>query len=141
MSETRIEAAPIVMEERGRDIAAPELALLLGGERYVLKFSNRAARIAEDVYADQFGKDLGYYVILQEAAQFKHCALQAIYYGALCAGGADMPWDTFDELFSVASIEGMGDIIHKALAQSMPEPDPKNARPTPRKMSAFHGRG
>ena len=37
---------------KGRDVAAPVKQLTFMGQRYAMKFNNRAARIAEDIYAD-----------------------------------------------------------------------------------------
>lgn len=108
----------------GRDLDAPVQYLTLGDEKYMLRFNNKAARIAEDVYESIYGKpEIGYYAIIDEAAHSKHRAMQAIYYGALLAGGATMDWDTFDEKFTLSSIDGVADIIMKALSESLPPAD------------------
>lgn len=108
----------------GRDLDAPVQYLTLNGEKYALKFNNKAARIAEDVYQEIYGKpEIGYYTIVAEAAHSKHRALQAIYYGALVAGGTDMDWDTFDDEFTLSSIDGVADVIMKALSDSLPPVD------------------
>lgn len=109
----------------GRDLDAPVVQMLtLNGEKYELKFNNRAARIAEDVYEDIYGKpEIGYYAIIDEAAHSKHKALQALYYGALVAGGTNMDWDTFDAQFTLSSIDGVADVIMKALSDSLPPAD------------------
>lgn len=132
---------PVTGEVRGRDLDAPEMFITLSGQRYKLRFNNRATRVAEDVYEDVFKKDQGYYLILKEAANFKHRALQAIYYGALIGGGNEMTWEEFDQLFTVSAIDGMSEVIQKALARSLPEGDPKNAKPTPGTTSTSPGRG
>lgn len=134
--------APVVGDVRGRDIAAPEMAVTLGKTRYVLIFNNKAARVCEDIYAEQYGRDVGYYAILKEASRFMHRALMALYYGALIGGGAEMSWEKFDELFSVSAIDGMAEVLQKAIARSLPEHDAKNVPPTPRsKKGIFRGRG
>lgn len=108
----------------GRDLDAPVQHLTLGEKQYELRFNNRAARIAEDVYESIYRKpEIGYYAIVDEAAHSKHRALQAIYYGALVAGGTDMGWDEFDALFTLSSIEGVADVIMKALSDSLPPVD------------------
>lgn len=108
----------------GRDLDAPVQHITLDGVKYELKFNNRAARIAEDVYEEIYGKpEIGYYAIIDEAARSKHRALQAIYYGALVAGGTAMDWDTFDEKFTLSAIDGVADIIMKALSESLPPVD------------------
>lgn len=108
----------------GRDLDAPEQYLTLGDEKYMLRFNNKAARIAEDVYESIYRKpEIGYYAIIDEAAHSKHRALQAIYYGALLAGGTQMEWDEFDSKFTLSSIDGVADIIMKALSESLPPVD------------------
>jgi len=141
MNENGKNPPPVAHDVRGRDLDAPEMFISLGGQRYRLRFNNKATRVAEDVYEDVFGKDLGYYLILKEAANFKHRALQALYYGALIGGGNEMTWEEFDRLFSVSAIDGMSDVIQKAIARSLPEADPKNGETTPGTGSASPGRG
>ncbi len=134
--------APVVGDARGRDIAAPEMTVTLNGTRYVLKFNNKAARVCEDVYAEQYGRDVGYYAILKEASRFMHRALMALYYGALIGGGADVSWAQFDEQFTISEIEGVSEALMRAIAQALPEHDAKNALSTPRKKKGiFRGRG
>lgn len=109
---------------KGRDLAAPVESITLGGVTYRLRFDNRAARTAEDVYEDIYNRpDKGYYDILGEAQQGKHRALQALYYGALIAGGATMSWEEFDRSFTLGSIDGMEEIILAALSKSLPPAD------------------
>lgn len=111
-------------QPHGRDLDAPVKHITLGGVKYPLKFNNKAARIAEDVYQEIYGKpEIGYYAIIDEASHSKHRALQAIHYGALIAGGADMDWDTYDDLFTLTSIEGVEEVIMQALSESLPPAD------------------
>lgn len=112
--------------QTGRDLSQSARAITIEGVRYTLKFNNRAARIAEDIYADEYGRDIGYYAILEEAAKHRHGALMAIYYGALVAGGQDMSWEFFDDAFTLNSIEGISDIIQQGIAESLPAPTEKN---------------
>lgn len=113
---------------KGQDIAAPVKTVTLEGTRYELKFSNRAARIAEDVYNDQFGRDVNYLDILREMAEMKHRALLAIVYGALIAGGGSMPYDEFEDKFTYDCIDGLRDVIRKGVFDALPEADEeKNA--------------
>lgn len=108
---------------RARDISAPEKHITIGGKQYVLRFSNTAIRIAEDVYAERYGRDVGFTVILRDLSNSKYKAVMALYYGALCAGGADVSWDAFDRDFRVTSVEGMTEIIQRAMTQMLPEPE------------------
>jgi len=134
--------SPVVGDARGRDLAAPEMAVTLNGTRYVLKFNNKAARVCEDVYAEQYGRDVGYYAILKEASRFMHRALMALYYGALIGGGADVSWEAFDEQFTISEIEGASEALLRIITQALPEHDAKNVRSTPRKKKGiFRGRG
>lgn len=109
----------------GRDLSVSAKHITIGGTQYTLKFNNNSARIAEDVYAEQFKKDIGYYEILEQATKLKHAALMALYYGAMVAGGTDMPWADFDDQFTLTSIEGMDAIIQAVLdgaVSSLPTP-------------------
>ncbi len=111
-------------QPHGRDLEAPVKYITLREDKYPLKFNNKAARIAEDVYQEIYGKpEIGYYAIIDEASHSKHRALQAIYYGALIAGGTNMDWDTFDDLFTLTSIEGVAEVIMQALSESLPPAD------------------
>ncbi len=60
-----------MQNQRGRDVAAPVNEITLDGKRYALVFSNKAARVAEDVYEQQYGQDVGYAGILAALTKFK----------------------------------------------------------------------
>jgi hypothetical protein len=113
---------------RARDVSAPEKHVTIGGRTYTLVFSNAAIRTAEDVYVEQYGKDVGFAVILKEMAAAKYCAIMAMLYGALIAGGCALTWADFDRDFRVDSIEGMRQTIMQGMVDSMPttggKPDP-----------------
>lgn len=109
---------------KGRDLIAPTKTLTLNGVTYQLTFNNKAARVAEDVYEDVYNRpDKGYFDILDDASKGKHRALQAIYYGALVAGGTAMSWEQFDADFRLSSIEGVEDLIMAELSKSLPPAD------------------
>ena len=77
---------------KGHDLASPVKTMTIDAQKYTLAFTNKAARIAEDIYADVYeveGSKGGYMSILSEAANGRHRAIQAIYYGALIAGGCE----------------------------------------------------
>ena len=123
---------------RGRDMAAPEKCVTFNGQIWPLKFNNRAARIAEDVYAEQFGRDVGYYAILAEVAVPKHRAIMALVYAGITAAGAEVDWEDFDENFRITDIEGVSRAVQMGVIQSLPDEDPdedegegKNAAATP----------
>ena len=46
-------------QQRARDVSAPIQFITLDGTRYKLAFTNRAARVAEDVYEQVYGRDVG----------------------------------------------------------------------------------
>lgn len=122
------------MEIRGRDLAAPAKTLTLAGETHQLVFNNRAARLAEDVYEDVYNRpDKGYFDILDEAGKGRYRAIQAIYYGALVAGGAVMSFEEFDARFSIGSIDGMQELIMAELSKSLP---PEDKSPNPARQPA-----
>lgn len=108
---------------RGRDVSAPEQHVELGGHKYTLVYSNRAARVAEDVYEQQYGRDMGYYDIIAEMAARKHRAIMAIVYGAVIAGGAELSWEDFDRDFTLAAIDAVRDAVQARVLESLPQPD------------------
>ena len=109
--------------QRGRDVSAPITHITLNGTRYKLAFTNMAARVAEDVYEQQYSQDVGYADILAALSKFKYKAVMAMLYGALIAGGTSMSWDEFDAAFKLDSIDGIRDIILKGVADSLPKAD------------------
>lgn len=109
--------------QRGRDVSAPITHITLNGTRYKLAFTNMAARVAEDVYEQQYGQDMGYANILAALTKFKYKAVMAMLYGALIAGGTSMSWDEFDAAFKLDSIDGIRDIILKGVVDSLPKAD------------------
>lgn len=106
-------------------MAAPVNEITLDGKRYALVFSNKAARVAEDVYEQQYGQDAGYADILTALTKFKYKAVMAVFYGALVAGGTDMSWDEFDATFKLDSIPGIREIITKGVVDALPKADTK----------------
>lgn len=107
-------------QQRARDISAPIQFITLDGQRYKLAFTNRAARVAEDVYEQVYGRDVGYTEILKALSNFKYKAVMAVFFGALIAGGAEMDWETFDNLFKLDSIEGIREIIVQGVVDALP---------------------
>ena len=122
---------------KGRDVAAPVEYIQYNGKRYPMKFNNRAARITEDIYADKYDRDIGYYAIISEVAIPKHRAIMAMVYAGIVAAGADVTWEDFEENFKLTDIEGVSQAIHKGIMQSLPDEDPdegedeKNVKATP----------
>ena len=114
-----------MQNQRGRDMAAPVNEITLDGKRYALVFSTKAARVAEDVYEQQYGQDVGYADILAALTKFKYKAVMAVFYGALVAGGTDMSWDEFDATFKLDSIPGIREIITKGVVDALPKADTK----------------
>lgn len=113
----------MMQNQRGRDMSAPITHITLNGTRYKLAFTNMAARVAEDVYEQQYGQDVGYADILAALTKFKYKAVMAMLYGALIAGGTSMSWDEFDAAFKLDSIDGIRDIILKGVVDSLPKAD------------------
>ena len=120
---------------RGRDIGAPIEHVEFRGVRVPIKFNNRAARIAEDVYASEYGRDLGYYDIIAEVAVPKHRAIMAVVYGGMVAAGSDVTWEDFDEHFRLTDVPGVSEAILRGTMASLPTDDPdddgKNLKATP----------
>lgn len=116
-------------QQRARDVSAPIQFITLDGTRYKLAFTNRAARVAEDVYEQVYGRDVGYTEILKALANFKYKAVMAVFYGALIAGGAEMDWEIFDNLFKLDSIEGIREIIVQGVVDALPKDSGGNENP------------
>ena len=116
-------------QQRARDVSAPIQFITLDGTRYNLAFTNRAARVAEDVYEQVYGRDVGYTEILKALANFKYKAVMAVFYGALIAGGTEMDWETFDNLFKLDSIEGIREIIVQGVVDALPKDSGGNENP------------
>lgn len=108
---------------RGRDVDAPVQHVTIDGQSYEMRFDNRAARVAEDVYEQQYGMDKGYYDILAEMARKKHRAIEAVVYGAMVSGGHDMDWAEFDAKFTLGSLDAVREAIQTALIESLPDDD------------------
>lgn len=107
-------------QQRARDVSAPIQFITLDGQRYKLAFTNRAARVAEDVYEQVYGRDVGYADILKALSNFKYHAVMAVFYGALLAGGTEMDWNTFDNLFKLDSIDGIREIVVRGVVDALP---------------------
>ena len=114
---------PNKAELRGRDVHAPVEFVVLNGVQYKTVYNNRTARIAEDVYEQQYGKDVGYGQILQDVARGKYSAVMAMFYASIISAGTDMSWDEFDAAFNLDSIPGVREIIAGAVAKSLPRTD------------------
>lgn len=108
---------------RGRDLAQPARSVTLDGVTYPLVWCNKQARITEQVYETQYGIDADYLTIVQELSRLKFRALEACVYGALRAGGAEMTFETFDGLFSFASIDQVREMVQQSVADSLPDPE------------------
>lgn len=108
---------------KGRDIASPVKTITIEDVPHPLVFNNQSARLAEDVYEDQYKRDQNYAEILQDLSRGKYRAVMAVFYGAMVAGGADISWAEFDEKFKLDSIPGIKETIMAGVVQSLPEPD------------------
>ena len=106
---------------RGRDMSAPVEFITLNGTQYKTVYNNQTARIAEDVYEQQYGKDVGYGEILKGIAKGKYSAIMALFYAAIISGGAQLSWEDFDAQFKLDSIEGVREVIARAIQKSLPE--------------------
>ena len=106
---------------RGRDMSAPVEFITLNGTQYKTVYNNQTARIAEDVYEQQYGKDVGYGEILKGIAKGKYSAIMALFYAAIISGGAQLSWEDFDAQFHLDSIEGVREIIARAVQKTLPD--------------------
>ena len=113
--------------QRGRDVSAPERTVTINDVQYTLVFSNRAARLAEDVYSEQYGRDMGYFDILDELSRRRYRAIMAIVYGALLAGGASLSWDEYDGAFTITSMDAVRQADLDGVVQALPDSEGGNA--------------
>lgn len=119
---------------KGRDISAPVRRVSFDGVEYPMVYSNRTARIVEDVYAVEYGHpELGYYDVLSEIAIPKHRAVMAMAYAAIRAAGVEVSFAEFDEKFAITDIEGMREAMQSAVLETLPDSDgdEKNAEAAP----------
>lgn len=107
---------------RGRDLVQPAQMVTLDGVQYRLKWGNKQARITEQVYEEQYGRDVEYMQIMADLKMQKHRALEACIYGAMIAGGAQMDFDRFEELFTYDSIDQLRDVVRQSVLDTLPNP-------------------
>ena len=114
---------------KGADVSAPVRHVKFDGAEYPMVYSNRTARIVEDVYAEEYGHpELGYYDVLSELVVPKHRAVMALAYAAIRAGGAEVTFSDFDERFLITDIEGMRESMQAAVLATLPEADGDDAK-------------
>lgn len=106
---------------KGRDVDAPIKYINFKGQRLPLVFNNRSARIAEDIYAEKYGKDIGYYAIIAEMVIPRHRALMALIYAGITACGAQVTWEDFDDNFRLTDIDGLTQMVRNGIIDSLPE--------------------
>ena len=92
--------------------------------------SNEARKLRVAAYArvstnneeqlTSYEAQVDYTEILKALSNFKYKAVMAVFYGALIAGGAEMDWETFDNLFKLDSIEGIREIIVQGVVDALP---------------------
>lgn len=107
---------------RGRDLVQPAQTVTLDGVQYHLKWGNKQARITEQVYEEQYGRDVEYMQIMADLKREKHRAMEACIYGAMIAGGAQMDFDTFEELFTYDAIDQLRDTVRQSVLDTLPDP-------------------
>lgn len=109
-----------MIPQRGRNVSAPVQHVTLNGTRYTLVFNNKAMRIAEDVYSEQYGKDMGFFDIVTELQHKRYRAIMAIVFSALRAGGLEMSWEDFDKTFTLASLDAVRQAVQAGILAALP---------------------
>lgn len=112
----------------GRDLSAPKKTIIVHGVPYDLKFNNRAYRIAEDVYSDEYARDAGFMQIVEEAQKGKMRALVALFFAVAKAGGSDIGFEEFEELFDPNTLTANVHTVLAGVSESMPEPEETNRK-------------
>lgn len=107
--------------QRGKDLAGAGMDIEYLGKSYNLVLTNKASLITEQVYEEEFGKDIGFYAILGELQIPKHRALMAFIYGMLKANGVDTDWNEFMENFTITDIRTVAETIARLVTENMPK--------------------
>lgn len=115
---------------KGRDMAAPITQLTLDGETYPLRIDLNAFRIAEDVYADEYGKDKNFAEISMELTKGRIGAIMAVFYGGIVSAGANITWANFAATFQLTDIPGVRDKLIEMLADALPDAEGGGQDPT-----------
>ena len=106
----------------------------IGGTAYQLDFDPQALSFAEQVYEDEYDKDVNAAVIIQEVFSAKMSAVSAIIYGALRSAGNKILWKAFTKtIFTYDHFDTLLDAAMRGIDSMMPrstapveEADPKN---------------
>ena len=109
---------------RGRELTAPKATMKWRGRECELRFDLNAFRIAEDVYADEYGKDKNFAEIALELTKGRLGAIMAMYYAALVSGGEEISWPSFQAEFQLTDIPGVRERLTQMVADALPEADP-----------------
>ena len=112
---------------RARDLTAPAQTMEFDGQERTLRFDMNTFRIAEDVYADEYGKDRNFAEIALELTKGRLGAIMAVYYGALVSGGMQLSWEHFSGTFKLTDIPGVKDQLTIMLADALPDPEDSGA--------------
>lgn len=117
-------------DPKGRNLMAPVDTLTLGGETYPLRLDLNAFRIAEDVYADEYGKDKNFAEISLELTKGRIGAIMAVFYGGIVSAGAKITWANFAEVFKLTDIPGVKEKMIEMLADALPDAEGGGQDPT-----------
>lgn len=129
---------PDILAPRAADVSAPIETVTLEGVTYKLVFNNRAIIETERASAQYCDYDLSYFVIIQKASRGQYTYMLLVIYGALRAGGSDMSWDKFIEVFTLANVLPLQSLLARGIAGSMPTKEgdtPKTAPEAKKKTS------
>ena len=118
---------------RARDLTAPVTKMVFDGQEYPLRFDLNTFRIAEDIYADEFGKDKNFAEIALELTKGRLGAIMAMYYAALKSAGAEIGWAHFQANFRLTDIPGVKERMTQLVADALPDVDPQDGKADPTK--------
>lgn len=115
---------------RGRSLDAPMTSMMFDGQEYPLRFDLNAFRIAEDVYDEEYGKDLNFAQIAAQLGKGRLGAIMAVFYAGMRSAGAEITWANFAAVFQLTDIPGVREKLIEMVADALPDPEGPDKDPT-----------
>lgn len=100
------------------DMRVNERVLELNEKAYKLDFDMQAFSYAEQVYREQFDRDVNVAVIIRELFDVKMSAVMAFCYGAMRSGGEAVTWQDFSKhIFTYSNFDTVFDVVAGAIEE------------------------
>lgn len=110
------------------DVSAPEIAAKLCGREVLMRFDHNQMRQSELYWQYSTGGVLGYYGIVDQAANRTYCGLGAICYGAVAAaaieqGKQPISMAQFDRMADYRALRPLAGQMIDCVIRSLPGPE------------------